>query len=272
MLEGETITDGFRSERGARGARPLPVLQGLQGRLPGQRRHGDLQGRVPLPPLQAPPAPARRLLDGADHVPRAARPHAPAAGQPADPRRPGSRPRWSSAPAGSAPSGEMPPFAQQTFKDWFAERGAVNPDGDPVVLFPDTFNNFLHPEPMKAAARGARGGRVPGRRARSRRCAAGARSTTTGCSTPRSGSGGGCSTRCAPHIREGVPVVGVEPSCVAAFRDELPNLMPARRGRQAAVAADADPGRVPAAARARLGPAAARSGGRSSTATAIRRR
>jgi Fe-S oxidoreductase len=29
-----------------------------------------------------------------------------------------------------------------------------------------------------------------------------------------------------PHIREGVPVVGVEPSCVAAFRDELPNLMP----------------------------------------------
>jgi FAD/FMN-containing dehydrogenase/Fe-S oxidoreductase len=29
-----------------------------------------------------------------------------------------------------------------------------------------------------------------------------------------------------PWIRAGVPVVGVEPSCVAAFRDELPNLFP----------------------------------------------
>jgi len=26
-------------------------------------------------------------------------------------------------------------------------------------------------------------------------------------------------------IRRGVPVVGLEPSCVAAFRDELPNLV-----------------------------------------------
>jgi Fe-S oxidoreductase len=30
----------------------------------------------------------------------------------------------------------------------------------------------------------------------------------------------------APHIREGTPLVGIEPSCVAAFRDELPGLMP----------------------------------------------
>jgi Fe-S oxidoreductase len=30
----------------------------------------------------------------------------------------------------------------------------------------------------------------------------------------------------APQIREGIPLVGAEPSCVAAFRDELPGLMP----------------------------------------------
>jgi Fe-S oxidoreductase len=29
-----------------------------------------------------------------------------------------------------------------------------------------------------------------------------------------------------PHIQAGVHVVGVEPSCVAAFRDELPNMLP----------------------------------------------
>jgi Fe-S oxidoreductase len=30
----------------------------------------------------------------------------------------------------------------------------------------------------------------------------------------------------APYAREGIKVVGIEPSCVAAFRDELPNMMP----------------------------------------------
>jgi Fe-S oxidoreductase len=29
-----------------------------------------------------------------------------------------------------------------------------------------------------------------------------------------------------PQIRAGIPVVGLEPSCVAVFRDELPNLFP----------------------------------------------
>jgi len=30
----------------------------------------------------------------------------------------------------------------------------------------------------------------------------------------------------APYVREGIKVVGVEPSCIAAFRDELPDMMP----------------------------------------------
>jgi Fe-S oxidoreductase len=29
-----------------------------------------------------------------------------------------------------------------------------------------------------------------------------------------------------PYLREGVPIIGLEPSCVAAFRDELPNMLP----------------------------------------------
>ena len=39
-------------------ARPLPRLQGLQGRLPGARRHGDVQGRVPVALLRGAHAPA----------------------------------------------------------------------------------------------------------------------------------------------------------------------------------------------------------------------
>ncbi|HSV65608.1 MAG TPA: FAD-binding oxidoreductase [Mycobacteriales bacterium] len=50
--------------RGARRAGPVPVLQGLPHRLPGERRHGDVQGGVPAPALPW-PAPARGpLLDG----------------------------------------------------------------------------------------------------------------------------------------------------------------------------------------------------------------
>ena len=43
------------------GARPLPRLQGVQDRVPGQRRHGELQGGVPLPLLRAPAAAALGL-------------------------------------------------------------------------------------------------------------------------------------------------------------------------------------------------------------------
>ena len=45
----------------ARGARPLPQLQGLQDRVPGAGGHGRLQVRVPGPALQGPPASAASL-------------------------------------------------------------------------------------------------------------------------------------------------------------------------------------------------------------------
>ncbi len=126
---------------------------------------------------------------------------------------------------GIAPAREMPPFARQTFKQWFAERGEVNPAGDPVVLFPDTFNNFLHPEPMKAAVEVLE--------------AAGFRVVVPGpqlcCGRPLYDYGmldlanrfwRRMLRQLRPQIRAGVPVVGIEPSCVASFRDELPNLLP----------------------------------------------
>ena len=46
---------------GTRRAGPLPGLQGLQERLPGQRGHGDLQGRVPRSPLRRAAAPSLAL-------------------------------------------------------------------------------------------------------------------------------------------------------------------------------------------------------------------
>ena len=50
----------------------------------------------------------------------------------------------------------LPPFAAQTFTQWFRARGWSSPaaagHGD-VVLFPDTFTNYNHPELGRAAVR-----------------------------------------------------------------------------------------------------------------------
>ncbi|HET6550220.1 MAG TPA: FAD-binding and (Fe-S)-binding domain-containing protein, partial [Solirubrobacter sp.] len=46
--------------------------------------------------------------------------------------------------AGMDPAREIPSFAPLTLQQWFERRGAVNPGGPRVVLFPDTFNNHFH--------------------------------------------------------------------------------------------------------------------------------
>jgi Fe-S oxidoreductase len=120
---------------------------------------------------------------------------------------------------------EMPPFAPETFQAWFERRGTVNPNGDPVVLFPDTFNNFLHPEPIKATVEvlEAAGFHVilPPQ--------------PVCCGRPLHDYGMLPTARrylrrlvevLGPHVRAGTHVVGVEPSCVATFRDELVNMLP----------------------------------------------
>jgi FAD/FMN-containing dehydrogenase/Fe-S oxidoreductase len=126
---------------------------------------------------------------------------------------------------GITPEREMPPFAPQTFKAWFEEREPVNPDAPPVVLFPDTFNNYLHPETMKAAVEvlEAAGYRVI------------VPQQPLCCGRPLFDYGmldtakvffGRLVDALRPYAREGIKVVSVEPSCVAAFRDELPNMFP----------------------------------------------
>jgi FAD/FMN-containing dehydrogenase/Fe-S oxidoreductase len=126
---------------------------------------------------------------------------------------------------GLSPDREVPPFAHETFKEWFRQRGAVNPDGKPVLLFPDTFNDFLHPEVLKATTEVLE--------------AAGFRPVVPEqalcCGRPLYDYGMLDTAKLfwrrmldvlGPQIRKGVPLVGAEPSCVASFRDELPGLMP----------------------------------------------
>jgi Fe-S oxidoreductase len=127
--------------------------------------------------------------------------------------------------AGLATEREMPPFATQTFKAWYRERATINPTAPPVVLFPDTFNNYLHPEAAKAATEVLEhaGYRVI------------VPQQPLCCGRPLFDYGMLDTAKTfferlvaalRPYVREGIPVIGLEPSCVAAFRDELPNILP----------------------------------------------
>ncbi|GAB3966068.1 FAD-binding and (Fe-S)-binding domain-containing protein [Actinoallomurus acanthiterrae] len=118
---------------------------------------------------------------------------------------------------------ELPSFASERFIDWFARRGSQG-DGDPVVLWPDTFTNNFHPDAGKAAVRVLE--------------AAGFRVEVppvplccglTWISTGQLGTAARMLRRTvralAPRLRRGVPVIGLEPSCSAVFRSDAPELL-----------------------------------------------
>ena len=93
-------------------------------------------------------------------------------------------------------------------------------------MFPDTFNNFFEPEvAIAATAVLERAGfrvTIPP----SAISVADARSTIKGCSTARAVRMLDTMNVLAPFVERGVKVVGLEPSCILTFRDELPALFP----------------------------------------------
>jgi FAD/FMN-containing dehydrogenase/Fe-S oxidoreductase len=133
---------------------------------------------------------------------------------------------------GVAEEREIPTFAKQTFVDWFRRRGSpVGGERPPVLLWPDTFTNHLKPEAAKASVEvlEAAGYRVliPPR--------------PLCCGRPLYDYGMLPTAKkllqqilesLRPYIAAGVPLVGVEPSCLAVFRDELINLFPEDRDAQ----------------------------------------
>ena len=239
MLKGELLTDGWKSEAVKRGARPVPGLQGLQERLPGQRGHGHLQGRVPVALLRGPAAAAARLRDGPDLLVGPAR-LARCRGWPtSSPRRRVSATlaKWLGGIAPQRDDARRSP--PQTFKDWFAPPAAAATSGKPpVILWPDTFNNYFHPRSRRPRSRCWRHAGfqviVP---AGSRSAAAG-RSTTSACSTPPRRCSGEILDTLRPEIEAGMP----DRRARAELRRRLPRRadqpLPARRGRQAAARAD----------------------------------
>jgi Fe-S oxidoreductase len=129
--------------------------------------------------------------------------------------------------AGIDPRRDAPTFASQTFVEWFRARGrsSAPADAQPVLLWPDTFTNFFHPGIGKAHVRvleaaGFRPVLPP------RQLCCGRPLYDYGMLDTATRLFGQTLRTLATPIERGVPLVGMEASCLAAFRDELPNLFP----------------------------------------------
>ncbi len=129
------------------------------------------------------------------------------------------------AAGGISQKRRVPKFAPETFRSWSGKRPPVHTGRKQVMLFPDTFNNHFFPETAQAATEvlEAAGFRVdiPLR--------------VLCCARPMYDWGmlSGATKVLRQMldtlhrwIAEGVPMVVLEPSCLATFRDELPNLFP----------------------------------------------
>ena len=125
---------------------------------------------------------------------------------------------------GIAAERQIPAFASETFKDWFRKRPLQNKGKPHVILWADTFNNHFYPEILKAAVEVLESAGYQVIVPQEALC----------CGRPLYDWGmldlakkqlRQILTALKPHIQAGVPVVGLEPSCTAAFRDELTHLI-----------------------------------------------
>ncbi|MCE2946403.1 MAG: FAD-binding oxidoreductase [Betaproteobacteria bacterium] len=128
--------------------------------------------------------------------------------------------------AGIALQRDVPRFAARTFRQWFAGHAApaAAPRGR-VILWADTFNNHFHPETAMAAVKVLEHAGYEVSVPQAHLC----------CGRPLYDFGlldqaerqlREIMQALATDIEAGTPIIGLEPACVAVFRDELPKLFP----------------------------------------------
>jgi Fe-S oxidoreductase len=112
-------------------------------------------------------------------------------------------------------------------RPWRAPRERADEPG--IVLFADTFNRYFEPENLSATWRvlSAAGLRPAEARADSGRpLCCGRTFLSAGLVAEAKAEMQRTINVLRPHIDAGIPVVGLEPSCLLTFRDEAPRLLP----------------------------------------------
>jgi FAD/FMN-containing dehydrogenase/Fe-S oxidoreductase len=117
----------------------------------------------------------------------------------------------------------LPQFARRTFRTWFRKHRAKR--GTPVLLWVDTFTNYFTPEVGQAAVRVLEAAgyqvQVPDKPV----CCGLTWISTGQLDGARRRLGKTLDALDAP-VRQGIPVVGLEPSCTAVLRSDLTELLP----------------------------------------------
>ena len=118
----------------------------------------------------------------------------------------------------------LPEFASESFTTWFRNRGAPQGSAKQVVLFNDSFNTWNDPHVAIAATEvlEALGYEVllPGHRC------CGRPMMSEGLVAEARRAAQDVVSRLARFVDEGIPVVGLEPSCLLMLRDEYRYLLP----------------------------------------------
>ena len=223
MLQGEVVTDGWRDD-GVREALDLCLAcKGCKGDCPVGVDMATYKAEFLSHYYQGRLRPRTAYTVGliywwsrlASKVPRLAN---------LATRTPGLR-ALATRVAGVHPHRRVPAFATRTFRDWFSARPIRSAGGERVILWPDTFNNYFSPQVLRAGVEvlEAAGFTVD------------IPPVVLCCGRPLYDYGflerakkqlRQIIDELRPDIRAGVPIVGLEPSCVAVFRDELRNLFP----------------------------------------------
>jgi Fe-S oxidoreductase/FAD/FMN-containing dehydrogenase len=131
---------------------------------------------------------------------------------------------------GIASQRRMPRYARKTFVSQFRRRPAIQSNRR-VLLWPDTFNNHFRPDTAMAAVDVLEAAGYQVTIPRKPLC----------CGRPLYDWGflgqaksllREVMSELRPELDEGVPIIGLEPSCISVFRDELHNLFPANEDAQ----------------------------------------
>ena len=128
---------------------------------------------------------------------------------------------------GVHPDREIAPLVKETFVDWFRRHRDVKPSGRRglAVYFHDTFVNYNYPEIGIAAVRLLEAAGYTVEIVERRAC----------CGRPMLSKGLVEGARklarqnveaLMPYARQGIPIVGTEPSCILTLRDEYRDLLP----------------------------------------------
>src|SRR5579883_2504008 len=222
MLQGNPLQDGWRSE---------PVREALDLCLSCKGCKGDCPVNVDMATYkaeflshyyQARVRPRHAYVSGLIHVWSRIAAQAPGTAN-FFTQTPGlsSIAKWA---AGYHQNRRIPAFAARTFKQSLRGRKPKHPNGPRVILWADTFNDHFTPQVAEAALDVLEhaGFRVV------------VPKQDLCCGRPLYDYGMLDTAKSwllnilnalRPEIQAGTPVVGLEPSCIAVFRDELPNLL-----------------------------------------------